>query len=110
MRLLLCTCYLVGVSAFIPALPSPKSRMPSRTTLFYETNDDENPDPTERMKRVRQLQKDFYASDVTAESSPRLGSYVGGGELQNLPLWRVSWNEMPVSVFGRLCDATVDYS
>jgi len=54
-------------------------------------NDEETPEQREaRMSLVRQLQKSYYSNSTTV-SPPSPGSTL----LQNVPLWRVQWTELP---------------
>ena len=62
-------------------------------------NDLETPEERERrMEMVRQIQKSFYGDEAVTEEGQRklaVKSDKSSTVLQNVPLWRVQWVELP---------------
>ena len=70
----------------------------------YNPIDNETPEEREsRMKLVRELQKTFYKDEeaptvqVGLETDASLQDTIALSTIQNLPLWRVQWTELPGS-------------
>ncbi len=61
--------------------------------LSYNPIENETPEEREsRMKLVRELQKSFYKDEETPKSASTNTNII-----ENLPLWRVQWTELPGS-------------
>ena len=60
-----------------------------------ENNGDGELDGRERMKTIRALQDAFYSSGAEEDEVSSSRRVEPGGSIASLPLWRVSWTELP---------------
>ena len=81
----------------------PCQRITRRTTFLSANNNSNNGDDLEsetpeqryqRMKLVKQIQQSFYKTDETEESLFQ-SSVEEEGIIDNVPLFRVQWTELP---------------
>jgi len=61
---------------------------------YYDEPDNSHPDGKERMRTIRALQDAFYSSSSSEDDGPSC-RVEPNGFIASLPLWRVSWTELP---------------